>query len=277
MKQKKLVAFALLLAGATGSVCAATITNPDGTFDFGGFDWASSGSVLISGYDVTNTSATGSSDPFTLDFQAYAANVQDSGGTNLVLSGLRAGSGTGYEYTVNAHLNETVTCLTDGFNSCGIVQINVVGGTWDVYYQQVGDALAGAAGMSGILNGVSLLSGTFSSGDTLLGTQGATNPGNVTLSGTFRGAVNSTNNTYINPDLGGTEAVSTLQFGANTTAWTRPTNWDGLGALAADTNSTFVGQADANQAFSVPEPATLALLGLGLMGVGVSQRRRKQA
>lgn len=274
----KKMAFGLMLmvAGATGSAYAATITNPDGTFDFGGFDWASSGSALIQGYDVLNNTATGTVDNFTLDFQAYATAVQDSSGTDLVLANLRQGSGTGYEYTINAHLNETVTCLTDGLNTCGIVKIDVVGGNWDVYYQAVGDAVAGSAGMTGILDGTSLLSGGFFSGSSLLGTQGATNPGDVTLSGTFFGNVLSTNNTYIIPDLSGTKAVSTLQFGNNTTAWTRPTNWDGIGAIGPDTNSFFVGQADANQSF-VPEPGTIALLGLGLMAVGISQRRRKQA
>lgn len=278
----KRLAMSLALIGAATSAGAATITNSDGTFDFGGFDWSSAGSVFIQSYGVTSGMAIGTTDTFTLSYQAFAANVQDSSGANLVLGGLRAGSGTGYEYTINAVLTEQVTCINAG---CTAVQIDVIGGTWDIRYQTVGDALAGSLGMAGILNGNLLLSGVFTGGDSIFGPQGASNPGNVTLAGTFTGNVLTTDITCsgavdqdscINPELSGTEAVSTLQFGNNTTAWTRPSTFDGFGALPANTNTNFVGQADANQAFTVPEPASLCLIGLGLGLAGLAQRRRQR-
>lgn len=264
MKLKKL-AISLALAGSAATASAAVITNADGVFDFGGFDWASNGSVYIQGYDIVSGLAAGTTDTFTLSYQAFAANLQDSAGNNLVLPGLNVG----YEYTINATITEQVTCVNAG---CTIVTIDVVGGTWDVF-TGAANATVGAAGLSGYLDGTNILSGTFSGGGTIIGAQGASNPGNITLAGTFVGAVTMTDLAVITPELTGTEAVSTLQFGANTTAWTRPTNWDGMGALAADTNTNFVGQADANQSFSVPEPGSLALLGLGLGFAGMFRRR----
>lgn len=271
----KKLAFAMSLAAAAASANAWNITNADGTFsNFGGFDWHSSGSVYVQGYDVLSNTATGTVDPFKMTYQAFATSVLDSSGTSFLTPGLRVGSGSGYEYTINATFNEQVTCLSDGLNTCGIVKIDVVGGLFDIFYQLAGNAVAGSSGMAGILDGTKIASGVFTSGNSLLGTQGASNPGNVTLSGTFRGEVTYTNSAYITPDLIGTLAVSTLQFGRNTTSWTRPNNFDGIGAIGADTNTDFVGQADANQSF-VPEPGSLSLLGAALGLVGLLQRRRK--
>ena len=61
------------------------------------------------------------------------------------------------------------------------------------------NATVGAAGLSGYLDGTNILSGTFSGGDTIIGAQGATNPGNITLAGTFVGAVTMTDLAVITP------------------------------------------------------------------------------
>jgi PEP-CTERM motif len=274
MKTFKKIAVGLaVIAAAGGSFAAPTITNADGTFSFGGFDWAQNGSVWIQGYDALAGRPLGFTDTFTLRYQSFATSVLDANGTVIPLTNLRAGSGSGYEYTISAFLNETVTCITAG---CTAVTITPGAGTWVINYQAVGNALA--AGLSGILDGTQILSGVFTGGDTILGAQGGSNPGSITLAGTFNGTVLSTNNAFIVPNLNGTQAVSTLQFGANVTAWTRPGTWDGIGAIGADTNTDFVGQADANQNFSViPEPGSLALVGLALGGAAMVGRRRKQA
>ena len=81
---------------------------------------------------------------------------------------------------------------------CTIVTIDVVGGTWDVF-TGAANATVGAAGLSGYLDGTNILSGTFSGGDTIIGAQGASNPGNITLAGTFVGAVTMTDLAVITP------------------------------------------------------------------------------
>lgn len=277
---KKVAAGGAIAAATMGNALAgATITTPDGTFDFGGFDWASTASVYIQGYGALAGQAIGTTDDFTLTYQAYAVNVQNGVGDNLSLPGLKVtDGGSGYEFTIQAVVQERVTCITA---NCTVVQIDVLSGSWDIWYQEIGNAVLSGAngGITGILDGTKILSGIFdNTSDSIIGAQGASNPGNVTLAGTFRGEVTYTNLAYINPELAGTLAVSTLQFGTNTTAWVRPDQFDGIGAVGADTNQNFVGQADANQSFveqKVPEPGTLALGGLGLL-LAAASRRRKQ-
>ncbi len=280
MIKLKQIAAAVAVAALSSTASAVILTTPDGPIDFGGFDWSSAGSVLIDGYGITSASALGASDTFTLTYQSVAANLQNAAGQNQNTPGLRAGSGTGYEFTISATLVEQVTCIASSplplptGTPCAVVAITPIFGTWSVYYQAVGNANLGATGISGILDGTLVMSGTFQGGDTVVGPQGPTNPGNVTLAGTFVGKVNFMNGAFFSDNYNNTTSVSTLQFGRNTTAWVRPANFDGIGAIGPNTNTRFVGQADANQSF-VPEPGSLALAGLALFGVAALARRRK--
>lgn len=276
MKSVNKMAFVVALAFAGTSVNAAVITNADGNFDFGGVDWASNGSVWVDNYPVLQvpgaTTLAGTGGNFTLTYMAHAIAVQDSTGANYG-SGAMPGLNNSYEYTVWAEITETATCLN---GDCSLVQIDVVSGNWDVYYDTTPD-FDPAVG-DNVTNSVNILSGDFAASPTsqsIVATQGTTNPGDVSLLASLKGDVLSTNNTYINPDLDASTAVSTLQFGDTTTAWTRPATFDGTNP-GDNSNTSFVGQADANQSFQkVPEPSSLALLSLGLVVFGFAQQRRR--
>lgn len=274
MKSLTRIAATAVMAAAAASAGAATITNLDGTYAFGGFDWASNGSVWIQGYDVTSASTAGTTDTFTLTYMANAVAFEDPSGANygsLAAPGLN----NTYEYTIFATVNEQVTCISS--SACTAVQIDVLNGTWKVYYDTNTGTFFNPSAGTGVTNGANILSGIFASSpasQSIFGPQGPTNPGNIAFLAALVGSVTFTDTAYINPELVGTTAVSTLQFGSTTTAWTRPSTFDGV-SDGSDTNSSFVGQADANQSFRVPEPSPLALAGLGLGLMGLVGRRRQ--
>lgn len=265
------------LVATLGAAGAATIATPEGVYNnFGGFDWTSAASVMISDYTITNASAQGSSQLINVYYNAFAVNIQDTSGGNFITNSLVKGTGNGtangYEVTIVAHLQEMVTCVS--VTGCSIVTITPMTGTWSVFLDDTPDAKL--SDQTGFGDGISLLTGTFTGGQAAAGTQGATNPGNVVLGTQFEGEVKTTNLSYINPALTSTSVVSTLQFGNKVTAWAAPTTWLGNGFNGVP-QGAFVGQADANQSFHVPEPASLALTGIALAGVGLIARRRKQA
>ena len=131
MKMIKIYAAAFALFSAVGANANVVISTPDGVRNFGGFDWASNGSILIDSYNIHSGAGmlAGFSDTFTLRYQAYASSIYDKNGVTQITPGLRLGTGSGYEYTINAEINEVVTCVING---CSLVSITPLMGTYTI-------------------------------------------------------------------------------------------------------------------------------------------------
>lgn len=268
---------ATLLASATVGVCSSagaySITNLDlaGASPFGGFDWAANGTAVSSPGPAYTTGQA-----ITTVFFADAVSIVNASGGNFSTPNMvtTAPGGGGfaagqYEYTIVANIAETVTCLD---LACSSALFTATGGTWTIYYDNaaLGNTKASQVAGTGFTDGDILASGSINAGvaGTFVGLPG---PGGIGVFN-FTGNVLTTNATYITPNLIGTEALSTLQFGTSTTNWLAATGTPN-GALPAS-NIQF--QADGNQAFA-PEPGTLALLGIGLLGMVGGLRARRTA
>lgn len=296
-KLTRAIALSVTAAAFSAGASAVTITNPSGVFDFGGFDWASSGAAWTNNLTTAeNAAGAGNcSGPvpaaacnFTITYAALAAAVYDSNGQDLGLSaagmdtaangapgGPIPGAGLLYEYTIYATINATMTSFTAGGGSNGQDLLKYVvkpTSTFTIYYDNTPDALQQNGAWSGFNNGTPMVQGNWQS---LEQTFDAGQP-NQGLS--VFGSV-STSGPQFSPALAGTIVSSTLQlYPTFTGTFAKPTSVDGTVLPAVGLNDDeALFRADTNQDFfPVPEPTGLALSAMALLALGATARRRRQ-
>jgi len=295
-------AVALAAAGMLGGVANAAITlsNAD-TFSpfnpFGGFDWAPGSAAWTDGVLAAETAfqATGVNDPgnkFRIYYAAHAVGIIDPLKNTLfspnldtkadgVGNGLAAPFDSRYEYTIFAYVDLKVTSYELLANQncpvlpCVKISVESTGGAFDIFYDTSFNAKRqNGAAWTGFKNGINLITGVFDAGitntldeDTILS--------NPVFGFGVNGVVTGQDTNYVSPTLEGTRFTSEFQFRQADPGFVTPTAVDGT-IINGDPAVEDIFSVDGSQLFfeRVPEPMSLMLVGVALLGAGAASRKR---
>jgi len=282
---RKLIPVVAALGFAFAGSSAQAFTLSDGTnvlaSDATTLDWNASGSGVAKGVGPFGTPLTvGQS--FQFLYQSNLASID--GNPTALFNGLDStangtkdtAAGKNYEFTIVAMLNETVTSTTANHATFGLAPgDNKVA----IYYDTA--ANASTAGGTGFDDGtlIALLTIIPDNTQSTFTITGANNgQGSTKMSARIVDAGDFINPNFIQVEAGqnfGIDFESNLNFPAGNSS-TNKFQVGGSGLFPDYTvqNNDIVFKVDGSNTFSVPEPGTMMLLGMGMLGLVGAQRRR---
>jgi hypothetical protein len=229
-----------------------------------GFDWSSSGSGLATGLGPFGTPFPPDT-PFDFLYQAQLVGLTDPAGQPLTFPGLN----TDFEFTVAAIVPETGFIFPLSGTLFQGIFTTQPGGVWAIFYDAPKDAIV--ANGTGFVDGDMVAYGTINAGQisTFLAN---TASGQGIGSAILEGLVDYANPLYLDV------ASIIFDFRFEGTLNYPPldsttTQFFGPGGIPVTANDLLL-KVDGSSKFSVPEPSTILLLGIGLLGLGGLSRKR---
>lgn len=307
MKLKTIISALALGAMATagGSLAAAAQQTNVNVYDSNGdliagnvtaFDWAEFGSGVAKNIGPFGTSLVGA-EGTEFDF-LYQANLVNMDGvtTGLVTTANGGDLSGGVQFTVVASIREKILHVADVGGGVETATFGVVGGTISIFYDDssLSNTQANRATGEGFADGLEIARFTLTSGISNF-TKENNSEGNGSASLDFelvaaldfvnsdflQGILDAVMDLHFHADLivpPGTSATTAFHLGIPVDEDGNPVDEDPYPSYSVGPND-IVFKVDGDNTFTtkVPEPATLGLLGAGLLGLCVALRRRSPA